>query len=328
MSIPTRIRKFRPLTALAAGLTGLALSAGAAAAQKPYGLATLPAGTLNYTTASAIAKVLKEKAGMNVLVQPTAGDAVILPMVDRNEAEIGISNILEVADAVSGAAKIGKQPHLRLIGVPHTFRGTFWVRKDSPMKTIADLKGKKVPLGYSAMLTIDRLARAILATGGLAEKDVSPILVPNVVRGAEAFSSGTADMFFFAFGAPKVREVDATVGGIRALEIPASGLPEAKKIFSYGYLTKAVPNPFFVGVTHPMDVYTWDNLLVTNDKVPNNVVYKIIDTLVNNTSDLVAVQPALRGFSAQNLYTAYDLPYHPGALKYFKDHNIKAKAIR
>ena len=318
-----------PILRLAlAGFIALAFSLGTASAQKPMGFATLPAGSLNYTTAAAIAKVLKEKAGMNVLVQPTAGDAVILPMVDRNEAEIGISNILEVVDAISGASKVGKQPHLRLIGVPHTFRGTFWVRKNSTMQTVADLKGHKVPLGYSAMLTIDRLARAILATGGLTEKDVSPVLVPNVVRGADSFASGDADMFFFAFGAPKVREVDATVGGIRALEIPASGMPAAKKIFSYGYLTKAVPNPFFVGVTKPMDVYAWDNLLITNDQVPDDVIYKIIDTLVNNKADLVAVQPALREFSAQKLYTAYDLPYHPGALKYFKDHNITPMAIQ
>jgi TRAP transporter TAXI family solute receptor len=318
----------RILAPIAAGLAALALSCGTAAAQKPLGFATLPAGTLNYTTASAIAKVLKEKGGMNVLVQPTAGDAVILPMVNRNEAEIGISNILEVVDAVSGAAKIGKQPNLRLIGVPHTFRGTIWVKKDAPMKTIADLKGHPVPLGYSAMLTIDRLARSILATGGLTEKDVSPVPVPNVVAGANAFTNGTTDNFFFAFGAPKVREVDATLGGIRALVIPASGMAAAKKIFKYAYLTKAVPNPFFVGVTQPMDVYAWDNLLITNDKVPDDVVYKIIDTLVKNKAELVTVQPALREFSAQKLYTAYDLPYHPGALKYFKDHNIKAKAVQ
>ncbi len=328
MSIRLGGRTLRPLIAIAGGVLAFAMSTGMAWAQKPYGFATLPAGTLNYTTASAIAKVLKEKAGMNVLVQPTAGDAVILPMVDRDEAEIGISNILEVVDAVSGEAKIGKQPHLRLIGVPHTFRGTFWVRKDSPMKTIADLKGKRVPLGYSAMLTIDRLARSILATGGLTEKDVSPVLVPNVVRGADSFAAGDCDMFFFAFGAPKVREVDATVGGIRALEIPESGLPAAKKIFRYGYLLKAQPSPFFIGVDHPMDVYAWDNLLITNDKVADDVVYKIIDTLVNNTADLVTVQPALREFSAQKLYTDYDLPYHPGALKYFKDHNIKPMALQ
>ena len=77
-----------------------------------------------------------------------------------------------------------------------------------------------------------------------------------------------------------------------------------------------------------MDVYAWDNLLITNDKVPDDVIDKIIDTLVNNAADLVAVQPALRGISAQNMYVDYKLPYHPGALKYYKDHNIKPKAIQ
>jgi uncharacterized protein len=306
------------------GAAAFAISASAATAQT-YGFATLPPGTLNHTTASAISKVLKEKGGMNVLVQPTAGDAAILPMVNRNEAEIGISNTLEVSDAIDGSAKIGKQGNLRLIGTPHTFRGGFWVRKDSPLKTVADLKGKKVPLGYSAMLTIDRLSRALLAIGGLTEKDVVPVLVPNVVRGADDFSSGAADTFTFAFGAPKIREVDASVGGIRLLEMPASGLPAAKKLFAHGYLSRALPGPFFVGVFEPMDVYAWDNLLITNDKVPSDFIYKVIDTLVKNKDDLVAVQPALRELSANGLYKDYGMPYHPGALKYFKEHNIEAR---
>jgi uncharacterized protein len=316
-----------PLRWAGAALAAMTLSLGAASAQT-YGFATLPAGSLNYVTASAIAKVLKEKAGMNVLVQPTAGDSVIMPMVNRNEAQIGITNILEFADVVHGESKIGKLPELRLIGVPHTFRGTFWVRKDSPMKTIADLKGKKVPLGYSAMLTIDKLSRALLAAGGLTEKDITPVLVPNVIRGADGFASGASDTFTFAFGAAKLREVDATVGGIRALEIPASGMAAAKKIFPDGYLVTAAPSPFFVGVDHPMDVYAWDNLLITNSKVPDEVIEKVIDTLVNNAPDLVAVQPALRGISAQEMYVGYDLPYHPGALKYYKDHNIAPRPIK
>ena len=58
-----------------------------------------------------------------------------------------------------------------------------------------------------------------MRAGGLTENDVKPVLVPNVVRSADDFMAGNADMFFFAFGGPKVREVDATVGGIRPLEI-------------------------------------------------------------------------------------------------------------
>ncbi len=151
------------------------------------------------------------------------------------------------------------------------------------------------------MRTIDPLVRAILATGGLTEGDVKPVLVPNVVRGADDFASGASDMFFFAFGAPKVREVDASVGGIRALEIPDSGMAAAKKLLPQGYLTPAAPGPFFVGVEKPMNVYTWDNMLFTNAKVKDEIVYKMIETLESNKADLVAVQPALREFSAANL---------------------------
>ena len=129
-------------------------------------------------------------------------------------------------------------PNLRLIGSLHALRGAFWVRKDTAMKTIADLKGKKVGMGYSAMSTIDPMVKAHPRDGGLTEKDVTPVLIPNVIRGADDFTSGAADMFFFAFGAPKVREVDATVGGIRALEI-AKAACRRPRILPEGYLTPA-----------------------------------------------------------------------------------------
>lgn len=299
---------------------------GAQAAAQTYGIATMQPGTLNHTTGSAIAKVLKEKGGLNVLVQPTAGETTLIPMVGRGEAELGIANIHEVLKATSDTA--GQQPDLRLIGTIHPLRTAFFVRKDSPMKTMADLRGKKVTTGYSAMRTIDPLIRAMLITGGLTEKDVTPVPVPNVIRGADEFLSGGTDMFFFAFGAAKVREVDASVGGIRPLQVPAAGMEAANKIAPYGYLTKATPSPFFVGVTEPIDIYTYDNMLFTNAKVKDEMVYKIIETLENNKADLVAVQPALREFSAANLHKKFDLTYHPGALKYFKDKNLPAQAIQ
>lgn len=315
-------RAFRQqATVFAAAMTALVMTSGIAAAQT-YGIATMQPGTLNHTSASAVAKVVKEKAGLNLVVQPTAGESVLIPLVGRGEAEFGIANILEVT-----AAKAAN-PNLRLIGSLHPLRGAFWVRKDTPMKTIADLKGKRVGMGYSAMRTIDPMVKAILATGGLTEKDVTPVLIPNVVRGADDFTAGNADMFFFAFGAPKVREVDATVGGIRALEIPESGMAAAKKIVPEGYLSPAAPNPFFIGVEKPMPVYSWDNMIFTNAKVSDEAVYKFIDTLEKNKADLIAIQPALREFSAAALYKGYDIPYHPGAVKYFKEHNIQAKSAQ
>jgi len=316
----TRLRS--QMIRAAAALGALAFATGTAAAQT-YGFATLPPGTLNHTTATAIAKVLKEKAGLNVLVQPSAGDQVIIPMVDRGEAEIGISNVMEVADGVAGAQK-----GLRVIAAVHALRTPFFVRKDSGMRTIADLKGKRVSMGYSAMRNIDKAARAMLATAGLTEADIKPVLVPNVVRSADDFIGGAADMFYFAFGAPKVREVDATVGGIRVLEMDVGKMADARKIMPYGYATEVTPGPIFIGVEKPMKVYTFDNLIFTSAKVPDDFVYKVLDALEKNKADLVAVQPVLREFTPAFAYKQYNIPYHPGAVKYYTEHNIKPSALQ
>ncbi len=105
-------------------------------------------------------------------------------------------------------------------------------------------------------------------------------------------------------------------------------MPAARKIFAPGYLSQATPGPFFVGVDKPMGVYTWDNMLFTSAKVKDDVVYKMIEAMEANKADLVSVQPALREFSAAGLYKTYDIPYHPGALKYFADKKIEAKALQ
>jgi hypothetical protein len=324
--MPSTITRRAPGAAaglLVAFVAAAAVAASTATAQaQTYGFATLQPGTLNHTTASAIAKVLKEKAGLNVLVQPTAGDQVIVPMVARGEAEIGISNAMEVHDGLAKGFK-----DLRIIAAAHALRVGFFVRKDSGMRTVADLKGKRVPSGFSAMRALEPTVRAILATADLGEKDIKPVLVPNVIRSADDFASGAADAFYFAFGAPKVREVDATVGGIRMTEIDEKGMPAARKIERWGYLTEVAPGPVFVGVEKPMKVYSFDNLIFTSDKTSDQFVFKILDTLFKNKDDLIAVQPVLREFTPAFAYKQYDVAYHPGAVKYFKEHNIEPKPV-
>jgi TRAP transporter TAXI family solute receptor len=178
------------------------------------------------------------------------------------------------------------------------------------------------------MRALEPTVRAILITAGLTEKDIKPVMVPNVIRSADDFASGAADAFYFAFGAPKVREVDATTGGIRMTEIEEKGMPEARKIVRWGYLTEVRPGPVFIGVEKPMKVYSFDNLFFTSAKTKDEFVYKFLDTLFKNKNDLVAVQPVLREFTPAFAYKRYEVSYHPGALKYFKEHNINPQPLQ
>jgi TRAP transporter TAXI family solute receptor len=265
---------------------------------------------------------MKERAGLNVLVQPAAGGNVIVPLVGRGEAEVGLVNIMEAQDGLDGGLK-----DLRLVGAAQGLRTPFFVRKDSGMFKVADLKGKRVTMGYSAMRQIDQVTRAVLASAGLTEADVRPVLVPNVVRSADDFMAGNADMFFFTFGGPKVREADATVGGIRPLEMDPNGMPAARKINPWGYLTDISPGPFYTGVDKPMKVYSFDNVMITSAKVPDDFVYKLLDAMEKGKDDIVTVAPAMAEYSPAFAYKQYGVPYHPGALKFFKERNLSPRPL-
>ena len=195
------------------------------------------------------------------------------------------------------------------------------------MFKVADLKGKRVTMGYSAMRNIDKTVRAMLASGGLTEADVKPVLVPNVVRSADEFMAGNADMFSFAFGGPKVKEADATVGGIRALEIDDKNFGAARKIMPWAYLTQIGPGPIFTGVEKPMKVYSFDNVMITSAKVPDDFVYKLLDAMEKGQDDIVAIAPAMAEFSSAFAYKQYGVPYHPGALRFFKERNLSPRPL-
>jgi TRAP transporter TAXI family solute receptor len=318
--MPAKLRAAAAFIVIA-GATGIGLPTGSASAQT-YGFATLPPGTLSHVIASAVSKAMKEKAGFNVLIQPAAGGNVIVPFVGRGEAEIGLVNIMEAQEGFDSGLK-----DVRMIAAAQGLRTPFFVRKDSGMRTIADLRGKRVTMGFSAMRNIDQVTRAQLATAGLTEADVKPVLVPNVVRSADDFMAGNSDMFFFTFGGPKVREADATVGGIRPLEIDANGMPAARKIMPWGYLTDISPGAFYTGVEKPMKVYSFDNVMITNSKVPDEFIYKLLDSMEKDKDNIVAIAPAMAEFSAAFGYKQYGVPYHPGALKYFKERNLAPRPI-
>jgi len=129
--------------------------------------------------------------------------------------------VLEIEEATKGegAYEGRKQANLRVLGVIFPLYSSIFVRKDSPIKSLAELKGKRIPYGFSAQVTLERIVDAIIATGGLARRDVVQVLVPNVNRGADDFMEGKIDGGFFALGAAKVTEVDKTVGGIRYLPL-------------------------------------------------------------------------------------------------------------
>jgi len=117
------------------------------------------------------------------------------------------------------------------------------------------------------------------------------------------------------------------VDGLPTEPVPGPELPAAKKIMQWAYLTQIGPGPIFTGVEKPMKVYSFDNVIITSAKVSDDLVYKILDLMEKNKDELIAVQPVLREWSPAFGYKQYGVPYHPGALKFFKERNLTPQPL-
>lgn len=304
--------------------TGLALLAGSASAQT-YGIATSNPGSLYNSIGTAIAKAANEH-GLNVTVQPATSPNQYLPAVNSGELEFGIANLQEFDYALEGKAwfkESGANPNLRVLALLYPLKEAIFVRKDSSIKMIADLKGKRMTAGFTAQHTILPQLDAIYATAGFTRNDVVKVQVPSVVAGANAFMAGQTDGFIFAHGAAKVREADAAVGGIRALPIPNTpqSVAAIKKYWPTGYLVKMVPGRSDPGVLAPGYFIAYPMMIFTNGKVPDEVAYKMAKIIYESQPGMAQVFAPMKGFEPKRDMVGHTAPgrYHPGAIKFYKE---------
>ena len=313
----------RILTAIAAAL----LASGAQA--QVLGFGSAPQGSIGYNMSSAIARVMSESAQIQSRVQPYSGSSAVLPLVNTGELDLAVCNVLEIDEATKGEGpyKGRKQANLRVLGVIFPLYSSIFVRKDSPIRTLADLKGKRLPYGYSAQVTLERIVDAIIATGGLTRRDIVPVLVPNVVRGADDFSEGKIDGGFFALGAAKVAEVDKSVGGIRYL--PVSDDPKAlaamQKLMPYAYVTVVKPSPAFVGLDGPTKLMAYDYLVAVGAHVKDDTVRGIAKAMYENKAKLAESLRAFNNWDPATINKGMPAPFHPGSQKFFKEKGIAVK---
>ncbi|HEU4922923.1 MAG TPA: TAXI family TRAP transporter solute-binding subunit [Burkholderiales bacterium] len=303
-----------------------AASLPAAVNAQVLGFGSAPQGSIGYNMSSAIAKVMADDAKLQSRVQPYSGSSAVLPLVSSGELDLAVCNVLEAQEAANGEGPYNgrKQDKLRVLGTLFPLLSSIFVRKDSPIKSLADLKGKRIPAGFSAQVTLDRIIDAVLANGGVERKDMVPVLVPNVIRGADDFVEGKIDGGFFALGAAKVLEVHKSTGGIRYL--PLSDDPQAvarmRKHMSYAYVTTVNPSPAFAGVDSPTKLMAYDYVLTVGAHVKDDVAYNIAKALYSGKPKLVESLGAFRGFDPENMGKKMPAPFHPGAMKFYQEKGI------
>ncbi len=327
-----RSKSYR-LCALISGIAALAfLTASAQAQQLPKSvtIGSNPPGTLFYSLASGLAKVISEATPIQAQVQPYAGTSTFVPLFDSGELDLGVVNAVDMGMVYQGEKlKIGGRnpfpyvPNSRLLMRGSPLRSSLIVRKDSPIKTLRDVKGKRVTGEYPAQLAGWYNVYGSISNGGLTWGDVKVVPVPAINEGVDALVDGRADVTTHAIGSAKLKEADATVG-IRFISLDCSPQGEARiKKAVPGYYLSKVKAGSSAGILSDICAYTYDIYFVGHKGLPDAVVHATLKAIWDNIAKLPALHP---GFVEWTKERAVDpevtLPYHPAAVQFYKEQKV------
>ena len=307
---------------LAAGVVGGA-AATAEAKLKRITIGSNPAGSVYFLLAGGFAKHFQQDLKIRSTAQPHAGSSVYLPLMNKGEIVMGLNSSLDSGMAVAGTAPFkDKIKNVRMLARVWILPYAYMVKESSGIKTLEDLRGRKVIVKVKTNVSLAQANRTLLSTGGMTEKDVDPVDSGGVVAGINMVVEGRADATTIALTMPAMRKAHATVpGGLRILPLGkmASDALLAKGMAGlYSMQVKTTKRlPFVRG---PITIAAFDSYLNAGPKVGDEDAYRLTKSLHSNWKKLQKDYAPIRGTPQDRLAPANNaMPYHPGAIKYYKE---------
>jgi TRAP transporter TAXI family solute receptor len=296
----------------------------AAQAQQIRVIASNPQGSIFYAASVAVGKLLDDKLKMQIRVQPMAGSSTYIPLLNRGEIDFGLTNVDDSMTSFKGTGNFRQpNPELRLTAAVFPLTLGVIVPNDSPIKTVADLKGKILPWGYNAQTTGRVLQQAVLASAGLTMDDVKQVPTQSLFSGVDLLGEGKVEAATIAIGTAQAQRANVSLasrGGIRFLDmkLPPEVMANVRKILPSRPIT-IQPAPHAVGVVAPTTILAYNIFFSTGSKMPDDVVYNVVKTIHAGKEDMIKGHPVFRGFDPSRMTEEIGVPWHPGAIKYYKE---------
>ena len=270
-----------------------------------------------------LAAAISEVGELQIRPQELANTADYIPLVNAGDIEFGIANVVQLTYAVNGTGMSEGRPNsnLKMVATLMPFRSAYIVRKDSDIKSIEDLKGRRVPVFADKALG-DYVTKGYFANANMSLDQVDGVAVPNFPRMWASFSEGSADVAIVVVGAANSREYDASFG-IRYLsfENTPEALARTRKFLPQMYLQE-MPAGSVPGIDKPTNVNVFDYTLFAGKDVSDDMVYKSVKALWEKEADLLAAGPFWNGFMKEKMSAPLGLTYHPGAIKFYKEMGV------
>lgn len=288
------------------------------------GLGTTQVGA-TFQLSTGVAKVVSDKSGQQMRTQPMAGALQYGPLVNRGDIEFGISNVPELHWLSKGEAITDRaNPDLRMVARLVPWYTGLVVKKDSPIRTLKDLKGQPVPAGFTGNPLGRVLISGYLANAGMTFEDTRQVPIPAFPRMFDAFKQQQTATSIATIGMAQLKEWESALGGVRFLPFDASpqAVAAVARYMPHSYVVEVHPGPGKTGIDVPTNLLVYDYALWVNVKVADDVVAKVAAALHDNPADLKATSPLWAEYDVSALGRDVGIAYHPGAIKYYQAKGI------
>lgn len=301
---------------------GLVLASSAALAQQQQFINILTGGQAGvyYPVGVALAQIYsKELPNTRSTAQVTKASAENLNLLQSGRAELGLALGDAVSDAWQGNAEAGFKTKLdKLRGLSATYNNYVQIvaSEESGIKTLADLKGKRVSVGAAKSGT-ELNARAVFKAAGLSYSDFAKVEYLSFADSVELVKNRQLDATLQSAGLGVASFKDlSTAIKITVVPIPADVI---KKIGDDAYQPAIVPANTYTGQTTDVETAAIANFLVTQSGVSDEKAYQMTKTLWSNIGTIHAAHKATKVMVRENAVKGMPIPLHPGAARYYKE---------
>lgn len=297
------------------------LGAAAALAQPALTLGTASVGGTYYVYGETVARVLSEKTKFQVVAQQTQGPNQNIVMVDEKKLELGMVTMGVALQGLQGTGpwtKGRKYENIRALFPMYEMALQCLALKKTGITSFKQLEGKTVGTGPKAgtpgtyfPLIFDALGMKVMVRNG-----------QSADMGIQ-MGDGVIDAFCFGAGLPIpiFSELDANqqVVFFTWTDDEIARVRKALPEFS----ESKVPKGFYKQQTDDQKTVGLFNFAIANKDMGDNVAYLVTKTILENNSAMVRGHPAAKETIAANAVRNSFLPFHPGAVRYYKDKGIK-----
>ncbi|MCX8098211.1 MAG: TAXI family TRAP transporter solute-binding subunit [Casimicrobiaceae bacterium] len=313
-------REMLALTATAAAAPTSLLSSPATAQQQFINVLTGGQAGVYYPLGVALTQIFtKEIPNVRATVQVTRASVENLNLLQQGRGELAFTLADALADAWKGNAEAGftqKLDKLRAVSATYNNYIQIVASADSNIRTLADLKGKRVSVGAARSGT-ELNARDIFRAAGMSYQDLAKVEYLPFAESVELMKNRQLDATLQSagLGVASIRDL-ATAIRITLVPVPAEVVA---KVGDPAYQPAIIPANTYTGQTSDVPTAAIPNFLVTHSGVSADLVYQMVKAIYANLDTLYAAHNAARVIKRENALKGVNIPLHPGAERYYRE---------